>query len=78
MQVENPSGQRQYTKNSISSDEYSFTAKQDGKFVYCFGNEAWSSNSKEVSFNVHGVVYVPGNELPDDPLEAEGEFIPAI
>jgi hypothetical protein len=74
--VENPTGNRQYTRNSISSDDYSFTAEHDGKFIYCFGNEAWSSNTKEVSFNVHGVVYVPGSEMPEDPLEAEGWFIP--
>ncbi|KAL2367130.1 hypothetical protein RJ035_006888 [Blastomyces gilchristii] len=68
--VEDPSGARLYNKYS-SSDEYSFTASRDGKYVYCFGNEAWSSNSKEVSFNVHGVVYVPESEVPIDPLEAE-------
>ncbi|EEP81040.1 endosomal P24B protein [Uncinocarpus reesii 1704] len=70
--VEDPSGNHQYSKTYISSDEYSFTATRDGKYVYCFGNEAWSSNSKEVSFNVHGIVYVPEAELPSDPLEAEG------
>ncbi|KAK2777370.1 p24 complex component [Emmonsiellopsis sp. PD_33] len=69
--VEDPSGVRQYNKHSISSDDYSFTAARDGKYLYCFGNEAWSSNSKEVSFNVHGVVYVPESEAPTDPLEAE-------
>lgn len=73
VQVDSPSGRKQYSKNSVSSDEYTFTAKADGKYVYCFGNEAWSSNSKEVSFNVHGVVYVPSDELPDDPLEREGK-----
>ncbi|KAL1953546.1 hypothetical protein VTO42DRAFT_2602 [Malbranchea cinnamomea] len=69
--VDSPSGRRQYSKNAVSSDEYSFTADRDGKYIYCFGNEAWSSNSKEVSFNVHGVVYVPPSEMPSDPLEAE-------
>ncbi|KMU78863.1 Emp24p [Coccidioides immitis RMSCC 3703] len=47
------------------------SATRDGRYVYCFGNEAWSSNSKEVSFNVHGIVYVPESELPTDPLETE-------
>ncbi|KAK2811053.1 hypothetical protein FQN50_002388 [Emmonsiellopsis sp. PD_5] len=69
--VEDPSGGRQYNKHAISSDDYSFTAPRDGKYLYCFGNEAWSSNSKEVSFNVHGVVYVPESDAPTDPLEAE-------
>ncbi|WEW55800.1 p24 complex component [Emydomyces testavorans] len=69
--IEDPAGYHLYSQSSISSDEYSFTAAQDGRYVYCFGNEAWSSNSKEVSFNVHGIVYVPESELPTDPLETE-------
>lgn len=44
----------------------------DGKFLYCFSNEGWTSNSKEVSFNVHGIVYVPESEIEADPLEVEG------
>ncbi|KAI5300881.1 p24 complex component [Ascosphaera pollenicola] len=70
-QVEDSNGIAQYSKSSISSDEYSFTAQRDGKYVYCFGNEAWSSNTKEVSFNVHGIVYVPESEIEKDPLEVE-------
>merc|ERR1712098_153328 len=34
-------------------------------------NEHWSASSKDVSFNVHGIVYVPEAEAPSDPLEAE-------
>ncbi|OAX77806.1 hypothetical protein ACJ72_07888, partial [Emergomyces africanus] len=68
--VTDPAGARQYDKYT-SSDEYSFTATRDGKYVYCFGNEAWSSNTKEVSFNVHGIVYVPESEAHTDPLETE-------
>jgi len=49
----------------------------DGKYVYCFSNEGWTSNSKEVSFNVHGIVYVPESEMPSDPLEAEGRMLNA-
>lgn len=40
--------------------------------MYCFSNEGWTSNSKEVSFNVHGILYVPESELSQDPLEVEG------
>lgn len=57
---------------TVSSGDYSFDAKRDGKYVYCFSNEHWSANSKEVSFNVHGIVYVPESDAPSDPLEAEG------
>ncbi|PYH95949.1 suppressor/enhancer of lin-12 protein 9 precursor [Aspergillus ellipticus CBS 707.79] len=69
--LEDPNGNRQYYKHAVSSEDYSFHAQSDGKYVYCFSNEGWSSNSKEVSFNVHGIVYVPESELEQDPLEAE-------
>ena len=44
--------------------------------MYCFSNEHWSSTTKEVSFNVHGIVYVPESEAPSDPLEIEGTLPP--
>jgi len=59
-----------YTR-SVSSGDHSFTAKSDGKYVYCFSNEHWSATSKEVSFNVHGIVYVAESESNADPLEKE-------
>jgi len=46
----------------------------DGKYIYCFSNDHWSSSSKEVSFNVHGIVYVPESEAPQDPLDKEGMY----
>lgn len=66
---------RQYYKQAVSSDDYTFTAMSDGKYHYCFSNEGWTSNSKEVSFNVHGVVYVPEAEMEQDPLETEGTTV---
>jgi len=56
---------------AVSNGDHSFTAQHDGKYIYCFSNEHWSATSKEVSFNVHGIVYVPEAEAPSDPLEAE-------
>lgn len=69
--IKQPSGAFQVQQISVSSGDYSFEAGQDGKYVYCFSNEHWSANSKEVSFNVHGVVYVSEADTPSDPLEAE-------
>jgi len=43
----------------------------NGKYLYCFSNEHWSATTKEVAFNVHGVVYVPESEAQSDPLEKE-------
>ena len=70
-QITNPAGQYEKFDKSVSNGDFTFEAKHDGKFVYCFGNEHWGASSKEVSFNVHGVVYVSEADAPQDPLEAE-------
>jgi hypothetical protein len=70
--VTNPQGGYQFHERSVQYGEHSFTATMDGKYIYCFSNEHWSANSKEVSFNVHGVVYVAESEATQDPLEKEG------
>ncbi|KAK1769757.1 emp24/gp25L/p24 family/GOLD-domain-containing protein [Phialemonium atrogriseum] len=69
--ITNPMGQYEVFEKSISNGDYSFEAKHDGKYVYCFGNEHWGASSKEVSFNVHGIVYVSESDAPQDPLEVE-------
>ncbi|KAG8533489.1 uncharacterized protein KY384_002272 [Bacidia gigantensis] len=69
--IQDPSHYNFVHQHGVSSGDHSFDAKTDGKHVYCFSNEAWSSTTKEVSFNVHGIVYVPESEAPSDPLEKE-------
>ena len=71
LQISNPSGGYETYDKSVSNGDFSFEAKHDGKYIYCFGNEHWGASSKEVSFNVHGIVYVSESEAPQDPLEAE-------
>ena len=73
MQIQNPLNAHQVYERSVSSGDHSFKAAWDGKYIYCFSNEHWSANTKEVSFNVHGIVYVPETEAPQDPLEKEGQ-----
>ncbi|RMZ83967.1 hypothetical protein DV737_g1334, partial [Chaetothyriales sp. CBS 132003] len=69
--ITDPAHRFETQQRGVSSGDYSFEAKMDGKYTYCFSNEHWSANSKEVSFNVHGIVYVPESDAPSDPLEAE-------
>jgi hypothetical protein len=71
IQIETPSRNYQIHERGVSSGDHSFDAKEDGKYTYCFNNEHWGANTKEVSFNVHGIVYVPESEAPQDPLEKE-------
>lgn len=72
--MSNPQGGFQFHERSVSYGDHSFTATMDGKYIYCFSNEHWSANTKEVSFNVHGIVYVPESEAPHDPLDKEGRI----
>ena len=67
-QITNPMGQYEANDKAVSNGDFSFDAKHDGKYVYCFGNEHWGASSKEVSFNVHGIVYVSEADAPQDPL----------
>lgn len=78
VQIETPSRSYQTHERGVSSGDHSFTALEDGKYTYCFNNEHWGTNTKEVSFNVHGIVYVPESEAPQDPLEKEGMWTGAI
>lgn len=71
-QIQDPSLVNLRHQTTVSAGDHSFDALQDGKYTYCFSNENWSANTKEVSFNVHGIVYVPESEAPQDPLEKEG------
>ncbi|KAI1263074.1 emp24/gp25L/p24 family/GOLD-domain-containing protein [Xylariaceae sp. FL1019] len=69
--IKAPNGQDETMQKSTSNGDYSFTARQNGRYLYCFGNEHWGATSKEVSFNVHGVVYVSESDISKDPLDVE-------
>ncbi|RPA97671.1 supernatant protein factor, C-terminal domain-containing protein [Choiromyces venosus 120613-1] len=69
--IQDPSGTLKVSEHAISSGDFSFEAHLDGRYVYCFSNENSSVGSKEVSFNVHGIVYVPEEPESSDPLERE-------
>jgi hypothetical protein len=73
-QIQDPSNNYEHESKTVSSGDYSFEARRDGKYTYCFSNEHWSANSKEVSFNVHGIVYVPESDAPGDPLDKESKW----
>ncbi|KAF8471197.1 emp24/gp25L/p24 family/GOLD-domain-containing protein [Kalaharituber pfeilii] len=72
--VTDPNGALQVNERQVSSGSHTFTVPTDGRYVYCFSNDLSSAASKEVSFNVHGIVYVPEpppGSPPSDPLEHE-------
>lgn len=76
-QIQDPNKGFQIHERGVSSGDYSFDAHADGKYIYCFSNEHSPAATKEVSFNVHGIVYVPEAEVSSDPLETEGWWLEA-
>ncbi|KAK9235061.1 emp24/gp25L/p24 family/GOLD-domain-containing protein [Lipomyces kononenkoae] len=66
------------SEKDVSHGEFTFTAQLAGRHVYCFSNEASGFVSREVGFNVHGVVYIDATETPTDPLEKEVKSLSTI
>ncbi|KAK9465770.1 emp24/gp25L/p24 family/GOLD-domain-containing protein [Lipomyces arxii] len=69
--ISDPMNQIVKSEKDVSFGEASFTAVESGRYTYCFSNEGSGYVSREVAFNVHGVVFVDASETPADPLEIE-------
>ncbi|ETS64866.1 hypothetical protein PaG_00837 [Moesziomyces aphidis] len=61
-----PKSRALFKQDRKDTGTYSFTAQDDGRYSYCFSNEFSTVSDKTVSFNVHGIIYVPdeGDMLP--------------
>lgn len=61
-----PKDRALFRQDRKDTGTYSFTASDDGRYTYCFSNEFSTVSDKTVSFNVHGIIYVPdeGDMLP--------------
>ncbi|KAK7470923.1 p24 complex component [Stygiomarasmius scandens] len=54
-----------------STGSLSITADKNGRYEYCFSNQMSAIADKIVSFNVHGVIYVPEDADIVAPVERE-------
>nr|ABA41251.1 Emp24p [Ogataea polymorpha] len=68
--IKSPSGRILEKLSDVSHGEVQIKANEPGKFEYCFSNEGSSLQTKDVTFNVHGVVYVDVNDNSDDNLDS--------
>lgn len=68
--ITSPSGKVVKQQNDISHGDISTKATENGKYGYCFSNERSSITTKDVSFNIHGVIYVDATDTNADTLEA--------
>jgi hypothetical protein len=68
--VLSPAGRVLKSEHDVSHGDVSVQAAQTGKYAYCFSNERSSVDTKDVSFNIHGVIYVDINDPDNDSLDA--------
>lgn len=68
--VTSPKGTIIKSLREVSHGDVSVKASDAGKYGYCFSNEMSSLDTKDVSFNIHGVVYVDVTDPNNDSLDA--------
>lgn len=69
IQVVTPNGQVVVEKHNIDHGDETLRALSSGRYQYCFSNEKTSRVDLDVSFNIHGVVYIDVNDPSADTLE---------
>ncbi|RHZ62361.1 hypothetical protein Glove_340g9 [Diversispora epigaea] len=66
-----PSDRLMESSERQTTGTFSINAESEGRYTYCFSNEMSTVSEKLVSFNVHGIIYVPDDGSHSDPLEKE-------
>ncbi|KAI5962691.1 EMP24 [Candida pseudojiufengensis] len=67
--ITSPQGQILLKRSKIDHGDEQIKAQQNGKFQYCFSNEQSSRVDLDVSFNIHGVVYIDANDPKSNTLD---------
>ncbi|CAI5756096.1 unnamed protein product [Candida verbasci] len=64
-----PNGQQVTKKTNLDHGDEMIKASTSGKYLYCFSNEKSGKVDLDVSFNIHGVVYIDANDPKSDTLD---------
>lgn len=67
--IVSPNHQVVVTRENLDHGDISYKADTNGKYLYCFSNEKTNRVDLDVSFNVHGVVYIDVNDPKADTLD---------
>ncbi|ODV80262.1 endosomal P24B protein precursor [Suhomyces tanzawaensis NRRL Y-17324] len=67
--IQTPNGQVVLRKDNMDHGDERIHATSDGRYHYCFSNEKTGRVDLDVSFNVHGVIYVDVNDPKTDTLD---------
>ena len=57
-------------ERDMSHGDFSMVVPSKGKYQYCFVNENSGIETKDVTFNIHGVVYIDPEDIDSNTLDA--------
>lgn len=69
--ITGPHNNRLYTLTRVADGDASIQIETPGQYEYCFSNEYTNIGTKDVTFHVHGVVYVDPDDAAREPLDYE-------
>lgn len=69
--ITNPYGQKSYTAYRVSDGDAAIDITESGKYEYCFSNEYSGIATKDITFHIHGVVYIDNQVASPDSLESQ-------
>lgn len=64
-----PNGQVIIKRNDVDHGDELVKATVDGRYTYCFSNEKSNRVDMDVSFNVHGVIFIDLDDPDSDTLD---------
>lgn len=69
--IADENGNKLRTMQHVADGDARLEITQAGKYEYCFSNEYSTVKTKDVTFHIHGVVYVDGDNYAPDSLDAQ-------
>lgn len=69
--ISNPYGQKAYSAYRVSDGDATIDITESGRYEYCFSNEYSGIATKDVTFHIHGVVYLDNQVASPDSLDSQ-------
>ncbi|KAF5131870.1 hypothetical protein DV495_001877 [Geotrichum candidum] len=69
--IADPSGNKISPLSRVADGDVSIPVHTTGRYEYCFSNAFSGTGTKDVTFHVHGVIYMGADDIEPGTLEAE-------
>lgn len=69
--ITDPNGIKRSNLPRVADGDVSIEVLTTGRYEYCFSNQLSSTGTKDVTFHVHGVIYMGTDDLQPGSLESE-------